>query len=231
MRTKPLIAIGPHYVKNQRGKGVLGCYENYIGHIERAGGTAIILTPAVEKIDFFLQMADGILLTGGDDIHPKYFRERPLPGVKLELSPDIRTAFDILIIKEAIKRHLPILGICLGCQTLNVALGGTLYQDIRTQVPTSRDHQHGTHNIKLDPTSLLRKTFNRDQIRINSRHHQAIKTPGKGLRVNAISTDGIIEGIEHVSHPFALGVQWHPEEMHRSDSAQRLFKRFVQVCR
>ena len=128
-----------------------------------------------------------------------------------------RSAFELEITAAALKQDLPVLGICGGAQAINVVLGGSLYQDIGAQVPNAQEHQQSRkavkrgHRITIQPRTLLRKIVGRSHAEVNTTHHQAVKTLGRGLIVNAIAGDGIVEGIESTGHPFVIGVQWHPE--------------------
>jgi putative glutamine amidotransferase len=132
----------------------------------------------------------------------------------------------------------PVFAICRGMQLLNAAAGGTLFQDIERQFPDCLQHRqlaprsHLSHQVVIADGSLLEKSAGAAQIRVNSFHHQAVKQPAPGFRVNAVAADGVVEGIESVSHRFVLGVQWHPENLARTDDAARkLFSAFIDVCR
>ncbi len=159
---------------------------------------------------------DGIILQGGSDVSPDSYGETPL---KPEWSGDyVRDQYEIALVKECIRQHKPILGICRGAQLLNVALGGSLYQDIATQVPGARVHRNWEvydqlfHEVTFAKGSLLENRFKKSTARVNSIHHQGIKQLGKGLIAEAFSKeDNIIEAIRLETEPFVYAFQWHPE--------------------
>lgn len=227
---RPLIGIGPNFSKNKRGKDILGCYLTYIDAIEDAGGDAIILTPSLSQIPRYLKMIDGFLMTGGDDLHPKFFGQKKMPKIPLELSPEKRSRFEIAFAKKFLKTKKPMLGICLGCQTLNVANGGTLYQDLPSQLPRAKNHREVRHLVHLSPYSKLKQITGKKTFTTNTNHHQAIDRPGKNVLIVGRAPDGVVEAIEILGHPFALGLQWHPEELKKSNESSRLFKSFIQAC-
>jgi putative glutamine amidotransferase len=180
---------------------------------------------------------DGLVVSGGNfDIHPSYYREKPLRALG-EIQPR-RTEFELAMIRVALERDCPVLGICGGAQAINVALGGSLYQDIASQLPNAVEHQQaakkatGGHVIRIQPGTLLHRILRRENLQVNTTHHQAIKRLGRGLVINATAEDGLVEGIESLGHSFVLGVQWHPEAMHRKFAAQqRIFRSFIASSR
>ncbi|MGZ8426322.1 MAG: gamma-glutamyl-gamma-aminobutyrate hydrolase family protein [Candidatus Binatia bacterium] len=192
--------------------------QRYVKAIVNAGAIALILPPAPSSIALrrLLARLDGLVLSGGNfDIHPSYYGEKPLAGlgtIKAE-----RSNFELDLTAAALKQDLPLLGICGGAQAINVALGGSLYQDIGAQVADAQEHQQSRksvkrgHRISIQPRTLLRKIVGRSHAEVNTTHHQAVKTLGRGLIVNAVASDGVVEGIESTRHAFVIGVQWHPE--------------------
>jgi putative glutamine amidotransferase len=209
--------------------------QRYCHAIQEVGGNALILPPiAVQtKLKGTLRHLDGILISGGNfDIHPSYYGEKPintLGGIKKE-----RTEFELELVDLALKQDLPLLGICGGAQAINVASGGSLYQDIATQVPNAEKHQQGVkrdkpaHPVIVHSGTRLRQIVQKRTLQVNTTHHQAIKKVGKGLVINATAKDGLIEGLESSIHSFVLGVQWHPEILARKDSSQRrIFSSFI----
>jgi putative glutamine amidotransferase len=179
---------------------------------------------------------DGLLISGGDfDIHPSFYGEKPIAGLgKIKHE---RTQFELELARCALTRDLPMLGICGGAQAINVALGGSLYQDIATQNPNAGEHQKskkketGGHRIRIEIGTCLRQIIKRRTLEVNTTHHQAVKALGKGLIINATAEDGVIEGIESARHSFVLGLQWHPEVLaFRYGHQQRIFTFFVSVC-
>lgn len=193
---------------------------SYVEAIENAGIIPLVVPPlaSTESASAILSAVDGLLLTGGEDVNPSRFGAKPHP--KLKTVHDARDAMEIALVREAQKRHTPVLAICRGIQVLNVALGGTLIQDIGAECPGSLDHDDGsprksrTHEISVVPGSLTARALGTTRCAVNSLHHQAVKEVGPDLRVSATSTDGIIEGLEAKDPDWwMLAVQWHPEEM------------------
>jgi putative glutamine amidotransferase len=182
-----------------------------------------------------LEGMDGLLLTGGGDVDPFYFGEEPHPALG-EVDPE-RDRRELELVLLAHRRDLPVLAICRGCQVLNVALGGTLYQDIESQLSGIDQHwQQGgrsrsSHSVAVQNGSLLARCFPQLTGRVNSFHHQAIRELAPALKATARSLDGIIEGVEDPVKSFVLGVQWHPEDMLAEDGARILFGLFAEAVR
>ncbi len=184
-----------------------------------------------------LECLDGILLPGSDtDVDPQRFGEEPLPKLK-KIIPE-KDATDLLILEEAEKLNLPILAICFGMQVLNVSRGGTLIQDIETQIPNCLQHEQGiplsrnSHSLEIGENSLISQFVDNQQIRVNSHHHQALKKVGRHLRATAWARDGVIECIEDSrENRFVLGVQWHPElNWETDDLSRKIFETFIKKC-
>jgi putative glutamine amidotransferase len=210
----------------------------YLLAVERAGAIPVVLsfhrTTAV--IRRLVSALDGLVLSGGDfDIHPRHYGERAIKALgRIKAG---RTEFELKLTDAALKEDLPVLGICGGAQTLNVALGGSLYQDIAAQLSAAgacehtSKNPHGGHRIRVESGTRLFDILQRSSLLVNTRHHQAVKRLGRGLIVNAVADDGVIEGIESTEHAFALGVQWHPEILAKRNLRQRrLFSSFVKFC-
>jgi putative glutamine amidotransferase len=184
---------------------------------------------------------DGLLLTGGEDVDPARYGE-PTHATVVDVEK-ARDDFEIGLVSEARARKLPVFAICRGIQLLNVAGGGSLVQDIPSQVPGALDHQLAVpahqpfalaHEIWIDKDTLLARLMNdrlndADTCDVNSRHHQAIKQLAAGLRVSATAPDGVIEAVEDPSGAFCLGVQWHPENFWRTGEFRALFEGFVEA--
>jgi putative glutamine amidotransferase len=176
------------------------------------------------------------LLTGGSDVDPALYGEARQPTLK-RVIPE-RDAFEIALCQEALRRDLPVLAICRGQQLLNVALGGTLHQDIGSQVPDAIEHVGSgarwdtTHDVELLPGTRLRSILVDQTLPVNSFHHQAVKRVAEGLVVSARSpVDGVIEGLESRCHGFVLAVQWHPEDFfEHSPAFEPLFSALVEAC-
>ena len=206
----------------------------YIEAIFDLGGLPLLLSalPDVrgKEVAALVDPLDGVLISGGDyDVEPGHYGERPL--CELPLNP-VRAHFELLLAREVVRRDMPTLGVCGGCQVLNVAAGGTLYQDIPSQVSGALAHKSrsGRHEIAIEPQSQLAKMMTRRKLKVNTSHHQAIKKVAPGFQVSARAPDGIIEAIER-SKPFVLGVQWHPENLYRTDrAAVQLFEAFLRAA-
>lgn len=207
--------------------------ESYIRAVRDHGGIPVILPNtdgSIAMIDDYLDKLDGLLMPGGPDIPPSEYGEEPHPTVSI-LSDD-RYQFEKAIISQWIKKSKkPLLGICLGSQWINVASGGSLIQDIPTEV--GGDHRNVNHRISLEADSRLSKIFGSTGFEVNSIHHQAVKRLGDGLRIVAMSPDGIVEATETTDPDrFLIGVQWHPERLIETDPTQaKLFNAFIQAAR
>jgi putative glutamine amidotransferase len=245
MKKPPLIGITPDIDttaaprSGRKGEPLIVLQGRYACAIQDAGGLPLILPVATSPamIRKLLEPLDGILVSGGNfDIHPRFYGEEPLEilgKVKEE-----RTQFELGVISLALKRDLPLLGVCGGAQAINVALGGSLYQDIDTQLADATEHQRGKlkerggHKITIHDGTKLKRIVGRETLEVNTTHHQAVKKLGRGLIVDATAEDGIIEGIESEEHAFVLGVQWHPEFLVQKDRSQRkIFAAFVLACK
>ena len=189
----------------------------YYMSVVEAGGTPVVIPPYDDEkaLVSLLDTLDGIVLSGGADIDPEYLREKPLDCVSINPRRD---AQEIMLVRLAVDRQIPVLGICRGIQVLAAALGGKLYQDIKTQhdrecIEHSQTIARGlpSHEVRLEKDSLLHRLFGKETLAVNSFHHQAVKEVPAGFRVAATAPDGIIEGMESVAFRTVLGVQWHPE--------------------
>ena len=204
------------------------------------GGEVRVVDPSMTVDDVFGSI-DGLLLTGGEDVSPARYGEQAHPSV-VDVDP-ARDDFEIALITEGRRRNLPILAICRGIQILNVACGGTLVQDIPTEVAGAIDHSWTVpphkpydlaHEVWLDKDTLLARLMRErlsdtDACEANSRHHQAVKQVAEGFRVSATAPDGVIEAIEDPAARFCLGVQWHPENFWRTGEFRPLFEGFLEA--
>lgn len=209
----------------------------YIDAVVKGGGVPIIIPilKNLDDLDKYLDSVDGIIFTGGEDISPLLFGEDPTKEVDI-ICYD-RDKIELELFKRAYSRGMPILGICRGLQLINVALGGTLYQDINSQLPNSLGHistyniEGGYHSIDIINDTILYDILGKEKINVNSQHHQSVKELGKNLRVNALSSDGVIEGIETTTGNFVLGVQFHPEAMmEEAKEFINIFEYFILYC-
>ncbi len=226
---RPLIGITGNF-------GDKGCElaEGYFESVVRAGATPIVLPPLSdhEALVPLVDRLDGLILSGGADLNPLFVGEEPSP--LLGSINGHRDASELLLVRLAFDRQLPMLGICRGCQMLAAALGGSIWQDLSlsTDCPTrvkhsqQLDRSYPSHTVRLEEGTLLQSLFNTDELAVNSFHHQAVRTTGPHLRVSAYAKDGIIEAIESTEHKSILGVQWHPEAfcLRGDTSMQPLFQ-------
>jgi len=224
------------WAPNSPGDRIDYTFEEYSKAIRHCGGAPVLIPIAQnrETLQTILDRIAGLLLSGGPDIDPKFYHEQPLPELG-EVDDDL-DRMELGIAKMAFEANLPILAICRGVQVLNVSRGGTLYQDIPTQVRDSINHLQNvdktiqTHTIRIEAKTLLHRLLRKREIWVNGKHHQAIKALAPDFVVGARATDGVIEAIEHPSKRFVLGVQWHPEGTWEKDLySQKLFRAFVKA--
>jgi putative glutamine amidotransferase len=234
MNKKPIIGITGAYIKrNEHMEGVY-VHHDYHKSVAANGGIPVIL-PFInlEMTLETLPLCDGIILSGGEDVDPQFYGQDP----HIHLGPTLpdRDLVEIEIVKYAIKNNIPILAVCRGVQILNVALGGTLIQDIPSQMKEPIQHsqtverRRDTHWVNISTDSKLYQILDADRVRVNSLHHQALDKVSEDLRVVAMSSDGIVEAVEYIhSSTFTVGVQWHPESMASSNSRMNnLFIEFI----
>jgi len=218
------------------GKGASAVPQSYLRALEIAGGAPLLIpiTGQERTLRALYRHIDGLLLAGGVDIDPAHFDEPHHP--KLGKIDTQRDWTELTLTPWAIADGMPILGICRGVQTINVAAGGTLWQDIEAQVPDSLRHpwypdypfNRLSHQVQLEPGSRLAELIGAVETKVNSLHHQAVKDVGAGLRATAQSADGIIEAIESTNGSWVLGVQWHPEWLIDDNPGMlRLFESFI----
>ncbi len=220
--------------------------QDYVQAVEAAGGEAVVLHSGTARSpEEALRDVDGVVLSGGVDIDPREYGQTAVEGMGVEVDL-ARDAFELPLTRAALRRDLPVLGICRGIQTLNVAMGGTLHQDV-VRVGLSKDgHQQRTftpqrpedaaiHPVAIDSASLLSEIAGTDRLGVNTFHHQAIDRLAPGLIVTARSVEqdgaGLVEAIEAPRHRFVIGVQWHPERMWRREPAcARLFQALIRAA-
>jgi putative glutamine amidotransferase len=215
----------------------------YVTAVESSGATALLLSPghSPDSIRRIVSLAHGLLLTGGEDVDPARYGQEPHPELGTVNPP--RDEMEFTALEEALLRRMPVLAICRGCQLLNVALGGTLYQDIPSQLGGDVLHEQTApwnqrwHGARVEPGSGLHAIFGSTELSINSFHHQAVDRLARGLRASVWAEDGIVEGVEGVDHPWMYGVQWHPERGEAEapgderDPDRRLFWALVRAAR
>lgn len=221
----PLIALG----------------RRYLAGIVAAGGAPLIVPPGLDDLSMrtIFERLDGLLLSGGGDVDPACYGEAPHPS-PTALSAE-RDQLELSLARRAVDADKPLLAICRGIQVLNVALGGSLVQDISTQLPGALPHtfdetkvarDHTAHPVQIEQGSRLHKVMGVDRADANSWHHQALKRIASGLEVVARSPDGVIEAVEMPDRRFVIGVQWHPEWLYdRKPEMMRLFEALVQAAK
>lgn len=239
---KPVIGIAGNILIMDGGMfpGLKRDYVNrdYVKSVSQAGGAPVIMTAVDDEEIVRAQTAsvDGIILSGGWDLEPQLYGEEPMWQQGFTL-PEV-DYFYLKVIKAAAEMGKPVFGICKGIQAINVAFGGTLYQDIQGQLENTIKHNQsaprecGTHDVKIEKDSFLGECLP-EKIRINSFHHQSVKTLADGFKVIAQADDGVIEGIERTKGSFVAAVQWHPEMMasHGNAEMMRLFEHFINKVR
>ena len=201
----------------------------YARAIEAAGAVPVLL-PVQEDADAALARVDALLLPGGDDFPPP---EGAYPDtVHFDVAPLAQRRFDDALLAAALARGLPVLGICYGAQLLALHHEGSLHYHLPSDLPRAENHQRGDghHGLKVEAGSRLKAILGEPPETVNSRHHQAVKHPGRGLRVCAHGEDGVVEAIESEGPGFCLGVQWHPEKSGDA-GASALFEAFVRAAR
>jgi putative glutamine amidotransferase len=242
---KPLIGLTTEHLSSgafdQPDQNAQGMLKTYLEAVTGAGGLPVLIPLSLDGADLqaVYERLDGVLLPGGGDIDPAYFHEAHHPKLgEVDLERD---RVEVELVRRAVQDGKPLLGVCRGVQVMNVALGGTLYQDLPSQYPGPllrhahpvRDfpRHHQAHPVQVEEDSQLARVLGTPIAQVNSRHHQAIKEVAPGAVVVARAPDGVIEGLEVPDHPFALGVQWHPENLQSQPEMKALFVRFVEASR
>jgi putative glutamine amidotransferase len=205
----------------------------YVRAIARAGGRPLLLAPTPADLaepSELLDLLDGVLVTGGADVDPAAYGERP--HAETDAAPADRDAFELLLVRAAAARDMPCLGICRGMQVVNVAYGGALEQHLPDRldddIHRGENGEFSDHEVEVEPESLAALAAGATRVAVKSYHHQGIARLGEGLRVTARAEgDGTVEAVEDVERRFMLGVLWHPEE----DETDRLIGAFVEECR
>ncbi|WP_339229414.1 gamma-glutamyl-gamma-aminobutyrate hydrolase family protein [Oceanobacillus sp. FSL K6-2867] len=207
--------------------------------IIRTGGIPVILPYIIEEGDVaeIVNRLDGLYATGGGDIDPILFGEEPHPKLGLIIPERDRSEFNL--IQKMLDKKKPILGVCRGSQILNIAAGGDMYQDIYSQIDKQllqhsqeAPFDYGSHFVDVEKDSLLHKLTGEDKLRVNSYHHQANRMVTEEFQVSGTASDGVIEAIESKIHPFALGLQWHPEGMAEvnDEASLKIYAGFITAC-
>ena len=234
---KPIIGVVP-LVDEDRDS--LWMVPGYMNGILEAGGIPVIfpLTSDEEMIRQLLEHVQGVLLTGGHDVNPELYGEKAIPECGRPCEE--RDQMEKELLNQALEKDMPVLGICRGIQFLNACLGGTLYQDLPSQHPTGTEHHQKPpydvpiHKVNLMKDSSLYRLLKKEQLEVNSYHHQAIKDLSDRLKIMAVSEDGILEAVDMSDKRFAWALQWHPEFAYTKDpNCRMIFEEFVRksACR
>ena len=240
MNNYPLIGISGSISKTEKEMSIQTCYTNAL---MKAGALPVLLCPNMD--DAMLRQCmnglDGILLAGGNDVSPDRYGHDPIDELG-EVCP-LRDDFEGRLVRMAAEMQMPVLGICRGIQSINVAMGGTLWQDVPSQYRTAegtkgiahsqtRADFYTSHRVLIKEHSMLMQVIGQSEIRVNSFHHQGVRDVAPGMNVAAHASDGLIEAIEHPDMPFFLGVQWHPERyFDRDETAMSIFRAFADAAR
>ncbi|PIC85254.1 gamma-glutamyl-gamma-aminobutyrate hydrolase [Sporosarcina sp. P20a] len=230
---KPLIGVTSDIDQN----GDTLVQTRYIRAVRQAGGVPVILPVGLEAIEEVCDRLDGVLLIGGEDVDPYLYGEEPhrLLGKVL---PE-RDESELALIKTMADQDKPVFGICRGYQLINVAFGGTIYQDMYAQLSEDllqhyqlTDLDFAFHSIDIVGDSKLAEWAGTSEVRVNSLHHQAVKEVHAPLVITAVAKDGVIEALESTAHRFMVGVQWHPEAMVKREDrlSLKLFKKFIEAA-
>lgn len=224
MPRKPIIGITPTPMDDSQDHGDFHRYaiaNTYTQAVEAAGGVPLVIPPQSGNISEILDTIDGLLLSGGGDIDPAHYGDDYVHEKTYGIHAG-RDELELALAKAALERDMPVLCICRGIQILNVALGGTLYQDVPSEFSDEISHRQQEqsipkeepgHDVAVEPGSLLADVYGASTIAVNSFHHQSLKEIAPGLKVAATAPDGTVEAVEHPERTWVLGVQWHPEMM------------------
>ena len=235
--SKPIIGVTMGY-QPKKGAPALHIGEAYLKSVIKAGGLPLLLPAGTpnKTLGELLDLCDGLIITGGPDVDPLSFQTEPderAGGVDHR-----RDASEEFLIHLAYQAQMPILGICRGIQSLNVAFGGNLYIDLVDDFPGSSKHDFYPdlprdayrHTLSIEPGTLFHEIMGKDTIRVNSLHHQGVKDPASNMLATAHAEDGSIEAIVASDHPWCIGVQWHPECLPEDEDALQLFTAFLDAA-
>ena len=241
MERRPIIGISSSVIVDEAGSfaGYKRAYVNkdYVDAVIRAGGVPLIIPFSTDKevIISQAQLIDGLILSGGHDISPYNYGQEPSQKIG-ETFPE-RDTYEIILLEESKKRNIPILGICRGFQLINVAAGGTLYQDLSLIPGNILKHNQvsnptlKTHKVEIKENSFISSIFGKETM-VNSFHHQVINKVANDFIVVAKASDGVVEAIEHKTYKFLVAVQWHPEMLAvECEKARELFTRFIEEAK
>lgn len=234
----PIIGLTTSRSFTAFGLPTLGVAEAYVNAVKNAGAAPVLIPLGLPEpvLETLAARLDGIVFTGGGDVHPEQYGAQPHP--KVTFVDEDRDRVEIHLVRRAVENGLPFLGICRGLQVINVALGGSLYEDILDQHPGAEQHSFSSkegrdylaHRVSIHPDSRLAGLLGLREVDVNSLHHQAVRQLAPDLVPSAYAPDGIIEALELPQHPFGLAVQWHPEWLQAHFAMRSLFQAFVSAC-
>jgi putative glutamine amidotransferase len=236
--TKPLIGVTTYNGTSPSGNPITAVQHTYIRAVTQAGGLPVLIPSILPEEDFLelYSQLQGIMFTGGGDVSLSYFEG--VQHVRISGVDESRDLTEISLLRKAVNDGKPLLGICRGTQVMNVALGGTLYTHVADQVKGALDHDYPgelfsaiVHPVSVDETTRAAEIFGETLLHVNSLHHQALKDIAPSLRVAGNAPDGVVEIVEIPEHPYAVGVQWHPEWLTDQPVTRRLFKSFVDAAK
>jgi putative glutamine amidotransferase len=234
---KPIIGITTNNTTNSHGQPIVLLQQSYVRAVMQAGGVPVLIPSSVAEDgwDALYSRLDGVLFSGGGDISLDHFAGDLHPRID-DVDP-ARDSVELKLVQAAASDGKPFLGICRGCQVVNVALGGTLYTHIPDQFPNALDHDYPgnrrtilVHEVKLEEGTHIAEIFGEPIIKVNSLHHQGLKNIASSLRVAGHAPDGLVEAVELPEHPFGLAVQWHPEWLTDQAWTRNLFRKFVEAA-
>jgi len=234
---KPLIGITTNRSQNGYGQPTVMLMQSYVNAVIQAGGVPVLIPSLITEDGWNVAYSrlDGILFSGGGDISLQHFPGESHPRID-DVDPS-RDSIELNFVNTAASDGKPFLGICRGCQVVNVALGGTLFTHIPDQLTNALDHDYPgnkrtilVHEVKIEEGTRLAEIYGEPIIKVNSLHHQGLKDIAPSLRVTGYSSDGLVEAVELPDHPFGLAVQWHPEWLTEQESTRNLFRKFVEAA-
>lgn len=235
---KPIIGITTNQSTNSYGQPIILLQQSYVRAIMQAGGVPMLIPSMISQDgwDAVYSRLDGILFSGGGDMALDHFAGDPHPRID-DVEPE-RDSVELKMLQAAASDGKPFLGICRGCQVMNVALGGTLYTHLPDQLPNALDHSYPgnmrtvlVHQVKIEEGTRVAEIYGTPIINVNSLHHQGLKDIAPTLRVAGHAPDGLVEAVELPDHPFAVGVQWHPEWLTDQEVTRNLFRKFVEAAK
>jgi putative glutamine amidotransferase len=234
---KPIIGITTNQSTNANGQPTIMLMQSYVNAVIQAGAVPVLIPSRIAEDGWeaVYSRLEGVLFSGGGDIAMEFSPGEPHP--RIDGVDRARDSVELKMLQAAASDGKPFLGICRGCQVMNVALGGTLYTHIPDQLPDALDHDYPgnmrrvlVHEVKLEEGTHLAKIFEESILKVNSLHHQGIKDVAPAMRVAGYARDGLVEAVELPDHPFGLAVQWHPEWLTDQEGTRNLFRKFVEAA-